>query len=51
MARTSRPFIINELRMHKCCVNEMIYMIKTDASTVSKHLSVLRNADVKVIKG
>jgi ArsR family transcriptional regulator, arsenate/arsenite/antimonite-responsive transcriptional repressor len=44
MAHPSRLFIIEELSKHECCVNELTEMIGTDASTVSKHLSVLKNA-------
>jgi len=44
MAHPSRLFIIDELSKHECCVNELTEMIGADASTVSKHLSVLKNA-------
>jgi ArsR family transcriptional regulator len=44
MAHPSRLFIIEELSKHECCVNELTEMIGADASTVSKHLSVLKNA-------
>jgi ArsR family transcriptional regulator len=44
MAHPSRIFIIEELNKHECCVNELTEMIGADASTVSKHLSVLKNA-------
>ena len=44
MAHSSRLFIIEELSKHECCVNELTEMIGADASTVSKHLSVLKNA-------
>jgi ArsR family transcriptional regulator, arsenate/arsenite/antimonite-responsive transcriptional repressor len=44
MAHPSRLFIIEELSKHQCCVNELTEMIGSDASTVSKHLSVLKNA-------
>jgi ArsR family transcriptional regulator, arsenate/arsenite/antimonite-responsive transcriptional repressor len=44
MAHPSRLFIIEELSEHECCVNELTEMIGADTSTVSKHLSVLKNA-------
>jgi len=44
MGHPSRLFIIEELSKHECCVNELTEMIGADASTVSKHLSVLKNA-------
>jgi ArsR family transcriptional regulator len=44
MAHPSRLFIIEELSKNECCVGELTGMIGADASTVSKHLSVLKNA-------
>ena len=44
MAHPSRLFILEELSKHERCVNELTDMIGADASTVSKHLSVLKNA-------
>jgi ArsR family transcriptional regulator len=44
MAHPSRLFIIEELNKKEHCVNELTDMIGADASTVSKHLSVLKNA-------
>lgn len=44
MGHPSRLFIIEELSRRECCVNELTAMIGADASTVSKHLSVLKNA-------
>lgn len=44
IAHPSRLFIIEELSKHERCVNELTEMIGVDASTVSKHLSVLKNA-------
>jgi ArsR family transcriptional regulator, arsenate/arsenite/antimonite-responsive transcriptional repressor len=44
MAHPSRLFIIEELSKKERCVGELTEMIGADASTVSKHLSVLRNA-------
>jgi len=44
MAHPSRLFIIEELSKQERCVGELTDMIRADASTVSKHLSVLKNA-------
>jgi ArsR family transcriptional regulator len=44
MAHPSRLFIIEELSKHEYCVNELTKMIGSDASTVSKHLSILKNS-------
>jgi ArsR family transcriptional regulator len=44
MAHPSRLFIIEELSKKERCVGELTEMIGSDASTVSKHLSVLKNA-------
>ena len=44
IAHPSRLFIIEELSKHECCVGELTEMVGADASTVSKHLSVLKNA-------
>jgi len=44
MAHPSRLFIIEELSNRECCVNELTEMIGADISTISKHLSVLKNA-------
>jgi ArsR family transcriptional regulator len=44
MAHPSRLFIIEELQKKERCVGELTDMIGADASTVSKHLSVLKNA-------
>lgn len=44
MAHASRLFIIEELYKQERCVGELTEMIGADASTISKHLSVLKNA-------
>jgi ArsR family transcriptional regulator len=44
MAHPSRLLIIEELNKRERCVGELTEMIGADASTVSKHLSVLKNA-------
>jgi len=44
MAHPSRLLIIEELSKKEHCVGELTEMIGADASTVSKHLSILKNA-------
>ncbi|RPI93956.1 MAG: ArsR family transcriptional regulator [Spirochaetales bacterium] len=44
MAHPTRLFIVEELEKNEKCVNELTEMIGADMSTVSKHLSVLKNA-------
>ena len=44
IAHPSRLFIIEELNKKERCVGELTEMIGADASTVSKHLTVLKNA-------
>ncbi len=39
-----RLFIINELKDKELCVNEISKLAGYDTSTISKHLSVLKNA-------
>lgn len=46
MAHPTRLFIIDELYKEKKCVQELTNMIGHDISTVSRHLSVLRNAGI-----
>jgi DNA-binding transcriptional ArsR family regulator len=47
MAHTTRMFIVDELsRAGERCVCELTEMIGSDMSTVSKHLSVLKNAGI-----
>lgn len=47
MAHTTRMFIVDELsRAGERCVCELTEMIGDDISTVSKHLSVLKNAGI-----
>ncbi len=52
LAHPSRLFIVEQLAQGKRCVCELTEMIGVDASTVSKHLSILKNsglvADEKV---
>ena len=44
LAHPTRIFIIEELARGERCVCELREMIGADISTVSKHLSILRNA-------
>src|SRR3990172_10974481 len=46
MAHPTRLFIIDELTQGKRCVCELTQMIGADMSTVSKHLSILKNAGI-----
>jgi ArsR family transcriptional regulator len=46
LAHATRLFIIYKLDEKEYCVNELTEMIDADVSTVSKHLSVLRNAGI-----
>ncbi len=48
LAHTTRLFIVEELNKKELCVNEITDMVGVDISTISKHLSVLKNA--KIIK-
>lgn len=46
MAHPTRLFIIDELSRQERCVCELTAMIGADTSTVSKHLTVLKNAGI-----
>ena len=46
MAHATRLFIIEELSRGEKCVCELTAMIGSDISTVSKHLSVMKNAGI-----
>jgi len=46
MAHPTRLFIVDELSRGEKCVCELREMIGSDMSTVSKHLSVLKNAGI-----
>ena len=46
LAHPSRLFILEELSKGERCVGELTEMIGADTSTVSKHLSLLKNAGV-----
>jgi len=46
LAHPTRLYIVDRLAEHEHCVNELTALIGSDMSTVSKHLSVLKNAGV-----
>jgi ArsR family transcriptional regulator len=46
MAHPARLMIVEELARGERCVRELTDMVGSDVSTVSKHLSVLRNAGI-----
>lgn len=46
MGHPTRLFIIDQLAGGERCVCQLTDMIKADVSTVSRHLSVLRNAGI-----
>lgn len=46
LAHPSRLFIVEELNKGERSVRELTTMIGSDTSTVSKHLSILRNAGI-----
>ncbi|MCW8859835.1 MAG: metalloregulator ArsR/SmtB family transcription factor [Deltaproteobacteria bacterium] len=48
MAHPSRLFIIDELAHGERCVCELTEMIGADVSTISKHLSVLKQAGLVI---
>ena len=48
MAHPSRLFILEELEQGERCVCDLTEMIGADVSTVSKHLSVLKQAGIVI---
>jgi DNA-binding transcriptional ArsR family regulator len=46
MAHPTRLFVVDQLSRGERCVCELTEMIGADVSTVSKHLSVLKNAGI-----
>ena len=46
LAHPTRLLIVDELSRHSRCVCELTAMAGVDASTVSKHLAVLRGAGI-----
>jgi len=50
VAHPSRIFIVEKLSEKPYCVCELTAMIGADTSTVSKHLSILKNAGIIIDK-
>jgi DNA-binding transcriptional ArsR family regulator len=46
LAHPTRLFLVDELAKGERCVCELTEMVGADISTVSKHLSVLKNAGI-----
>lgn len=46
LAHPSRLFIVDRLSKKDHCVQELAEMVDADISTISKHLSVLKNAGI-----
>jgi ArsR family transcriptional regulator len=46
MGHPTRLFIVEELSRGERCVCELTDMVQADVSTISKHLTVLRNAGI-----
>jgi len=46
MAHPTRLFLVDQLAKGEKCVCELTEMVGADISTVSKHLSLLRNAGI-----
>ena len=46
MAHATRLFIMEELAKQERCVNDLTEMVGMDMSTVSRHLSILKNASL-----
>ena len=48
LALPARLFFVEELVRHESCVCELTAMVSLDISTVSKHLSVLKNSGIVI---
>jgi DNA-binding transcriptional ArsR family regulator len=46
LSHPTRLFIVHELAKEERCVGELTEMVGADTSTVSKHLSVMKNAGI-----
>ena len=46
MAHPTRLFIVDELSRKEKCVCELTKMVGADTSTISRHLSILKNAGI-----
>jgi len=50
LGHPTRLFIIETIRKEPTCVCELQRLIKADTSTISKHLSILRNAGLVTVR-
>ncbi len=50
LSHPSRLIIVDELNISKRCVSELTELVGSDTSTVSKHLSVLKNAGLVFVE-
>lgn len=46
LAHPSRLYMVDKLSEGALCVNELTALVGSDASTVSRHLAVLKNAGI-----
>jgi ArsR family transcriptional regulator len=46
MSHPTRLFIVDQLSKRRRCVRKLTEMVGDDVSTISKHLSVLKNAGI-----
>jgi ArsR family transcriptional regulator len=46
LAHPARLFMVDELSRRELCVGDLKDLVELDTSTVSKHLSVLKNAGI-----
>jgi ArsR family transcriptional regulator len=46
LAHPSRLFIVDRLAEREHCVRELTCLVEADVSTISKHLSILKNAGI-----
>ena len=46
LAHPTRLFMVEELAKGRKCVGDLTALVEADASTVSKHLSILRQAGI-----
>jgi ArsR family transcriptional regulator len=46
LSHPTRLFIVNELANAEKCVSELTEMVGADTSTISKHLTIMKNAGI-----
>ena len=46
MAHPTRLFILDKLKQQDCCVGELRDLVGIDMSTMSRHLAILKEADI-----